>query len=119
MTGINVDSTCLLNFVRWSSMLNFPSVIKNDTNDNLSDDEIISDWTLELGSIIGSFHMPEDKINFIDSIIHRISSVLFLQKFDSYGNNEKLGIFNNSHLILVRDSMRRKRDNITKHWYNK
>jgi len=104
---MSIDIGDILNYARWSSILNFP-----EFNIKLSNDEIISDWILELGCIIGSFYTQKGKIEFIDSILSRLECIHFLRKLDNTCEEKSLKLFNHTRMNLVRGSLRRRRESI-------
>jgi len=75
---MSVDMNEILNYVRCKTILDFP-----DVDMYLSNDEIIADWILEIGNIIGSFQNAKDQLLFIDALLSKLQTVDLLQKLDN------------------------------------
>ena len=109
---MSIDINEILNCVRCKTILDFP-----DVDMYLSNDEIIADWILEIGNIIGSFPKAKDQLLFIDSLLSRLHNVDLLQKLDNVCTDKSICLFSRTRMNLVRGIITRRRSNIKKHWF--
>jgi len=109
MSGGNIVYE-IVHSVRWTSILGLPII-----NPHLSNDEIIIDWVMEIGYIIGTITNIKEKIIFIDSILSRLSCIEMLRILDNV-DDKTLTLFSSSRLDLVRGCLKRKRDRLVAQW---